>query len=103
MRSVSLRPRAQLDLESIYTYIALDLGSIQAADAPIEAIYDAIEQVAELPELGRVFGSDDLEHEHRRILRKNYWIYYTHDAHTLTVWRVFHTLQDVPTSTLIQM
>ena len=27
-------------------------------------------------------------------IRDSYWIYYTYDAHTLTVRRVFHTMQD---------
>ena len=31
---------------------------------------------------------------YRRVLVKRYWIYYTYDAHTLTVRRVFHTMQD---------
>jgi len=35
-----------------------------------------------------------LERTYRRVLAKNYWIYYSYDADTVTVWRVFHTSQD---------
>ena len=56
---------------------------------------DAIERAAELPELGQPFFDEDLDHQgYRRVLVKRYWIYYTYDAHTLTVRRVFHTMQD---------
>ena len=80
MRTIEFRPRASVDLDGILVYIALTFKSPRAA---------------ELPELGQPFFDEDLDHQgYRRVLVKRYWIYYTYDAHTLTVRRVFHTMQD---------
>ena len=95
MRTIEFRPRASVDLDGILVYIALTLKSPQAARNTADAIFAAIERAAELPELGQPFFDEDLDHQgYRRVLVKRYWIYYTYDAHTLTVRRVFHTMQD---------
>lgn len=95
MRTIEFRPRASVDLDGILVYIALTLKSPQAARNTADAIFAAIERAAELPELGQPFFDEDLDHQgYRRVLVKRYWIYYTYDTHTLTVRRVFHTMQD---------
>ena len=94
MLEIVWRPRAVADLDGILTYIVLDLKSPQAAQACADAITSAVERVANLPESGRAFIDDDLHRPYRRVLAKNYWIYYSHDKSTLTVWRIFHTTQD---------
>ena len=95
VRTIEFRPRASVDLDGILVYIALTLKSPQAARNTADAIFAAIERAAELPELGQPFFDEDLDHQgYRRVLVKRYWIYYTYDAHTLTVRRVFHTMQD---------
>ena len=101
MREVLLRPRAQLDLESIFIHVALELGAPKAAHETVDAIYDAIENVADMPTLGMAFSSDDLDREYRRTLVKNHWVYYTFDDASLVVWRIFHTRQDIDTQTLV--
>ena len=94
MLEIEWRPRAVADLDGILTYIVLELKAPAAARACSEAIMGAIERAAELPELGRPFLDDDLKRAYRRVLAKNYWIYYSHDDAKLTVWRVFHVTQD---------
>ena len=101
MREILLRPRAQLDLESIYIHIAIELGAPQAARATVDALYDAFEHAAEMPTLGMIFSCDDLDREYRRSLVKNYWVYYTFDDAHITIWRIFHTRQDIDTQTLV--
>ena len=102
MREIVLQPRAQLDLESIFIHIALELGMPKAARATIDEIYAAFERVAETPTLGMVFASDDLDREYRRTLIKNYWLYYTFNDAQVRTWRVFHTRQDVDSQTLVE-
>jgi len=94
MREILIRPRAQLDIESIYIYLAFERSAPKAALDVVEALYSAFERIADLPESGRLFESDDLERVYRRVLAKDYWIYYTFDEESLTVWRIFHVRQD---------
>lgn len=94
MREIVWRPRAVADVDGILSYIVLEYRSPKAAQSCADAISQAVERVAELPETGRLFADDDLERTYRRVLAKNYWIYYSYDADTVTVWRVFHTSQD---------
>ena len=94
MREIVWRPRAVTDIDGILSYLALEYGSPQAAQSCGASIMHAIERVAELPESGRAFVDDDLKRPYRRVLAKRYWIYYSYDETTLTVWRIFHTSQD---------
>ena len=102
MREIAIRQRAQLDIESIYIYLALEAGAPRAAHETIDALYAAFERIADMPESGMRFASDDLDREYRRTLVRNYWVYYTFDSTTLTIWRVFHTRQDIDTMTLVE-
>ena len=103
MLEVIIRPRAQLDLESIYIHIAVVLGAPSAAHSTLDALFQAIERVADLPDLGSIFESERLTRTYRRTLARNYWIYYSVEDSHLVVWRVFHTRQDVSDSTLIDL
>ncbi len=94
MREIEFRPRAQLDLENIVIYIAMEFGAPTAANDAANAIYQAIELAADQPELGSPFVDEDLVRPYRRILAKRYWIYYSYTADVLTVHRIFHTLRD---------
>lgn len=94
MREIVWRPRAVADFEGILTYIVLELRSPSAADSCGNAIMAAIERVAGLPETGRAFIDDDLARSYRRVLAKNYWVYYSYSDEQLTVWRIFHVTQD---------
>lgn len=100
MREIVLRQRAQLDLESIYIYLAFEQGMPKAAQGIVNELYTALERVADIPDSGMFVDSDELERAYRRILVKNYWVYYTYDEAELVVWRVFHTRQDIDTYTI---
>ncbi len=98
MRTIEFRPRANVDIEGILVSIGLTLKSPKAARATADAIFAAIERIAELPELGQPFFDEDLKQlNYRRTLVKRYWIYYTYTDKTLTVRRIFHTTQDTDT------
>ena len=94
MHDIVWRPRAVADLDGILTYLVLEHRAPQAAESCGSAILDAVERVAELPESGRPFVDDDLNRSYRRVLAKNYWIYYSFNEATATIWRIFHTSQD---------
>lgn len=95
MREVRIRPRAQLDIESAFIYIAQELHEPKAARNLADELFDTFDRLADMPSLGRVIADEELEREYRRTLVQNHWIYYTFDETTLTVWRVFHTRQDI--------
>lgn len=103
MREILIRPRAQLDLESIFIHIGFELGSPDAAQATLEALYNTFELIADMPTLGMSFESADLERSYRRKLVKNYWVYYSFDEANVIIWRVFHTRQDIDTQTLVSI
>lgn len=94
MLEIAYRPRAVADLDGILVYLAIDVGSLQAADGIAHAILSAIERLAELPTIGRVFVDEGLNRDYRRFRVRNYWIYYSFDDDVLTVWRIFHTSRD---------
>ena len=93
MREIEYRQRASLDLDSILVYLMV-VRSPQAVRKVADALLESIERVAEVPSVGHAFDDDDLHDTYRRILSGSYWIYYTFDENTLTVWRIFHTSQD---------
>lgn len=101
MLEIAFRPRAQLDLESIYLHLAMVASSKRVADSTLETIYASVERLAEFPELGSAFEDEDLDRPYRRMLSGSYWIYYTYNTSTLTIWRIFHTRQDIDDFTLI--
>lgn len=101
MLEIAFRPRAQLDLESIYLHLAMVVPSKRVADSTLEAIYASVERLSEFPEIGSVFEDADLDKPYRRMLSGPYWIYYTCSASELTIWRIFHTRQDIDDFTLI--
>ena len=94
MLDIKWRPRASADLDGILVYLAMELRSRQAAESVADAIFTAIENAAQFPEIGRLLSDEDLERPYRRVLAKSYWIYYSVTSTTLTVWRIFHTLRD---------
>ena len=103
MLEIELRPRAQLDLESTYIHIAIVLKSPHAADKLLERIYEAFERLAEFPDLGKNLEDSELSRPYRRFLCGSYWICYTHDDNALTIWRIFHTSQDIDDYTYMEL
>lgn len=103
MREVLIRPRAQLDIESIYIYIAYERKEPKAAQEVLDALYDAFDRAAELPGLGRAFEDADLERSYRRMLVGCYWVYYTYDDESVTIWRIFHVRRDIDSYTIVDL
>ena len=57
MREVLLRPRAQLDLESIFIHLSLELGAPNAAQDILDKLFETFEHAAEMPTLGMLFAT----------------------------------------------
>jgi toxin ParE1/3/4 len=53
--NIKLRPKAENDLADIYVYSAKEWGSAQA-DAYLQSIDDAFQQLNQYPKLGRDYG-----------------------------------------------
>ena len=96
MREIRLLPIAQNDLESAVMYTRFVLKAPKAARNLHESIIGCLEQVAELPEIGKVYDKPQLETEPiRQILVEKYRVFYTFNETELTVLRIFHTRQDI--------
>lgn len=94
MREVFWRPRASLDLDGILVYLAVEQGAPNAAQKTLDTIFGSIERVADFPYSGRSFVDESLKRPYRRVLSGSYWIYYTFDDSSITIWRVMHTSRD---------
>ena len=101
MLDVVIRPRAELDIESIQIFLAYERRRPQAAVDAIARIYEALELVKEFPDMGGRVHMDELSDEYRTIPANPYTIYYRYDAKTITVCRVLHQRQDMDTYTLV--
>ena len=101
MLDVCVRPRAELDIESISIFLAYERKRPQAAVDAVAKIYEAIELVREFPDMGGHVHRDELNHEYRTIPANPYTIYYRYDEKILTVYRVIHQRQDIDTYTLV--
>lgn len=103
MLEVRIRPRAQLDLESIYLHIAVGRSMAQAADDVLDEIYRTIDLVADFPDLGRPYSHEALDRGYRRILAGTFWIFYAREGDLIVVWRVLHTRRDIEDFTLMDL
>lgn len=101
MLDVDLRPRAELDIESIQIFLAYERKRPQAAVDAITKIYDAIELIREFPDMGGRVHRDEMENEYRTIPAAPYMIYYRYDSKHLTVYRVIHQRQDIDVYTVV--
>lgn len=95
MRNVDFRPRAEADLDGILVYLAFELGAPQAAQSFTEELFHEFELVADVSEIGRKIVDPALGRAYRKIMVKTYWVFYSYDEETLTVWRIISTLRDL--------
>ena len=66
-----------------------------AAERFADKLVSAMEKLAEFPGMGiQIKGTKNSQYR-RFLLESKYWICYTYDESTLTVWRVLHTKQDL--------
>ena len=103
MLNIEFRPRAQLDLESIYIHIAVVLGAPQAANKQLEKLYEAVELLAKFPDLGKRLEDGELSRPYRQFLCGSHWMLYAHSENTLTIWRIIHTSQDIDDYTYLDL
>ena len=89
--SPSKRPQAEIDVATIWDFIAED--SVRAADALIKRIEKAFDMLAETPLAGRV--RDELMPNLRSFPVGNYVIFYLPVSTGIEVVRVMHGRRDI--------
>ncbi|KXT80979.1 type II toxin-antitoxin system RelE/ParE family toxin [Streptococcus oralis] len=89
--TINILKQAEQDMEAIYHYIADELQSPQAAMNQFEAIAEAIQTLEIFPERCAIVEELlRLDIKIRRLLVKNYSVFYRFDRDTVTVLRVLH-------------
>ena len=91
--SIVLTETAQADLSAIFRYIAVDLQSVQNANAQLSRIEKAIASLNQMPERYRVYDRKNWRERNLRIMPvDNYLVFYvpTHDDTTVTVMRIMY-------------
>ena len=84
-------PIADKNLSDIFEYIRFNLGNPKAAQDLYDTIVKAIEQITAFPESGEIRYEDI-----RRVLVKNYWLYYIpmHEVKTIYIIKFTHATQE---------
>ena len=101
--AVSYLPAAVDDLKETVSYIAHTLGNPSAADRLSEEIVRQIDTLADFPYSAPAYTPiSPLEHEDRKLLVKNYFVFYWVDENekTVTVARVIYARRNI--STILQ-
>lgn len=86
---------ARNDVDGAIRYIALNLGSPQAASSLLDALESAIDKISSFPESCPIGTHRALRSRRlRKKLVKRYVLLYEYDGETVLISRVFHTLQN---------
>ena len=96
--SIVLTETAQADLSAIFRYIAVDLKSVQNANAQLSRIEKAITSLDQMPERYRVYDRKSWRKRNMRVMPvDNYLVFYvpTHDDLTVTVMRILYCGRDI--------
>lgn len=96
--SIVLTETAQADLSAIFRYIAVDLQSVQNANAQLSRIEKAIASLDKMPERYRVYDKKNWRERNMRIMPvDNYLVFYvpTRDDTTVTVMRIMYGGRDI--------
>ncbi|NHZ34096.1 type II toxin-antitoxin system RelE/ParE family toxin [Massilia rubra] len=91
MGAVTVRPRARIDLDEIWDFIAQD--SVTQADAFIGRMSATIQLLAQQPDLGRL--REDLSHGVRSFPFERYVVFYLPTKSGVELVRVLHGARDV--------
>lgn len=82
-----LTQTANVDLDEIVSYIAVELANLQAASDFVDKLQDAIEEARSFPQSGLPVGNEFLaDKEVRKKLVGNYIMYYMPDYAKKTVF-----------------
>jgi toxin ParE1/3/4 len=87
-------PRAELDLDDIWFYVAKESGSIEIANRLINSITDRFVLLASLPYMGRC-RDEDFGHGCRSFAVGEYVIVYSVEADDVLILRVVHGRRDI--------
>ena len=96
--STVLTETAQADLSAIFRYIAVDLQSVQNANAQLSRIEKAIASLDQMPERYRVYDKKNWRERNMRIMPvDNYLVFYVpaHGDTTVTVMRIMYGGRDI--------
>ena len=96
--TIVLTETAQADLSAIFRYIAVDLQSVQNANAQLSRIEKAIASLGQMPERYRVYNRKNWRECNMRIQPvDNYLVFYVpaHDDLTVTVMRILYGGRDI--------
>lgn len=96
--SIVLTETARADLSAIFRYIAVDLQSVQNANAQLSRIEKAIASLSQMPERYRVYDSKNWRERNMRIMPVDkYLVFYVpvHDDCTVTVMRILYGGRDI--------
>ena len=89
--TINILKRAEGDMEAIYHYIADELQSPETAMNHFEAIAEGIKTLEIFPERCAIVEELlSLDIKVRRLLVKNYSVFYRFDKDTVTILRVLH-------------
>ena len=91
MSDVKVQPRAQADLDEIWTYIAQ--RNYQAADRLSDRIVERCEMLGRQPLIGESVGH--ISPGLRRVVEGNYVIYYEIESDVVFIRRVLHGARDL--------
>ena len=89
-----LAPAARDDLDAIWDYVAREARDAGPADRLIDAITERLWLLAQHPQIGR--RRDDLEAGLRSLAVGNFVIVYEVTAGNVSVLRIVHGRQDLP-------
>lgn len=86
---------ARADVERAVRYIVTQLDSPSAARGLLDGLEEAADELAVFPEAYRISRHPALASRGLRVKRvKRYLVLYSYDGETVTISRVFHSLQD---------
>lgn len=91
MSQVIIQPRAQADLDEIWTYLAK--RNYQAADRWSDRIVERFEMLGRQPLIGESAGY--VSPGTRRVVEGNYVIYYEVEADVVFIRRILHAARDL--------
>lgn len=86
---------ARNDAERAVRYIAVNLGSPQAAGELLAALGEAVTEISLFHEAYAIREHPELKARGIRVkTAKRYLVLYSYDGQTATISRIFHSLQD---------
>lgn len=92
--------RAALDLLNIQMHYVVLGGKPQKH---LNSIFEGIEFICEFPDAGQIIESERVMPGYHKWLADEFWIYYSADGETLTIWRIAHTKQDIDEYELLEL